>query len=201
MNAMKFEIGDAIDAALCKTLAHEMLLCNESFQRFNFLASMNILGSRTKIVKINTHDAYASFLLHLYEFYQGCFQRDRRTTQVNNTDKLFDAEVEKLLQNRRDAITKGYAPDGENPISYYQVDVPKNFGEMFRKIRNRTAHSLVKRSTPGGDITLLNFYQNYHKFIYLLYVSGKSHWTAKNIELTDWGAIEDFDLFVSRPSN
>ncbi|KAA3649276.1 MAG: hypothetical protein DWQ11_19885 [Proteobacteria bacterium] len=196
---MKFDIGDETDQALTTTLIHELVLCKDSFERFAALAKMNIMGRRDKAIKIKCHDAYASFLHHLYEFYVGCIKRDlRNTDNLHNDilDKIFNREVTKLLKNRVDAIQGGYAPSWENHISVYQVEVPTEFGAQFRRIRNRTAHASIKRSVPGNELPLGQFYEKYHGFVYLLYYSAQWLWTVKDIEAHDWKSIEDFDLAV-----
>lgn len=196
---MKFEIGDETDQALTTTLVHELFLCKDSFERFAALAKMNIMGRRDKATKIKCHDAYASFLHHLYEFYVGCIKRDFRSTETVQSrvlDQIFNREVTKLLRNRVDAIKGGYAPSWENHISVYQVEVPTEFGTQFRKIRNRTAHASTKRSSPGDELPLGQFYEKYHGFVYLLYYSVQWLWTVKDIEAQDWKSIEEFDLAV-----
>lgn len=196
---MKFEIGDTTDQALTTTLAHELVLCNDCFERFASLAKANIMGRRDKTIKIKCHDAYASFLHHLYEFYVGCIKRDRRN--IGNIpsivlDRVINNEAKKLLKNRVEAIKGGYAPDWENHISVYQVEVPDEFSTQFRNIRNRTAHASTKRSAPENDLSLKKFYENYHRFVYLLYYSAQCSWTINDIEAYDWKAIEEFDLAV-----
>ncbi|SRR6266496_624646 len=194
---MKFEIGDEIDRALTTTLVHELVLCKESFERFSHFARMNIMGRRDKSTKIRCHDAYASFLHHLYEFYVGCLKRDQLSTKdikSETLDKIFNNEVKKLLTNRIDAIERGQAPPWENQISVYKVEVPTEFGTQFRKIRNRTAHASTKRSVPGADLSLAKFYEKYHLFVYLLYYSGQLLWTVEDIEAHDWKAIDEFDI-------
>ncbi|MHB1117778.1 hypothetical protein [Sideroxydans sp.] len=164
---------------------------------------MNIMGSRDKATKIKCHDAYASFLHHLYEFYSGCIKRDFRSTETvrySVLDQMFNHEVTKLLKNRVDAIKGGYAPSWENHISVYQVEVPTEFGTQFRKIRNRTAHASTKRSSPDDELPLGQFYEKYHNFVYLLYYSAQRLWTVKDIEAQDWKSIEEFDLAV-RPQS
>lgn len=197
---MKFECGDETDQALTTTLVHEFVLCQESFERFARNAKVNIMGQRDKIIKIKCHDAYASFLHHLYEFCVGCMKRDLKDTKDmgwENLDKMFNSEARRLLRNRIDAIENGYAPSWENHISVYQVEVDEEFGAQFRKIRNRTAHVSTKRSMPGNDLPLAVFYQKYHRFVYLLYYSARGFWSVQDIESHDWKAIEDFDLAVN----
>lgn len=196
---MRFAIGDATDRALTTTLVHELLLCKASFERFVFFAKLNIAGRREKTVKISCHDAYASFLHHLFEFYVGCVKRDVRDTtdiKAETIDKVINNEARKALQNRVDAIRTGRAPAWENHISTYQVDVPLEFGTQFRRIRNRTAHASTRRSDPGSDLPLAKFYEQYHLFAYLLYGSAQWLWSVKDVESFDWKAIEQFDLAI-----
>lgn len=194
---MKFEIGDDADRALTTTLVHELALCKECFDRFVYFASKNIHGNETKSIKISAYNAYSSFLHHLYEFYVGCIKRDRRNTSDIKSDELdtiFNKEVEKLLRNKRHAIEHGYAPEWENHISVYQVEVPTDFGPQFRRIRNRTAHADLRRAVPVNQLSLGDFYRLYHRFVYLLYAQPHWLWSVKDIEAFDWKAIEDFNL-------
>lgn len=195
---MKFEIGDATDNALTTTIAHEFVLCKDSFERFAHYASLNIMGRRDKLTKIRSHDAYASFLHHLYELYVGCIKRDMHDLKDIDhrlLDRMFNSEVRKLLNKRIHAIENGYAPSWENHISVYQVEVPEEFGTQFRRIRNRTAHVSIKRAKPKSEMSLADFYERYHKFVYLLYYAAQ-WWSTKDIEAQDWKAIEEFDLSV-----
>lgn len=195
---MKFEIGDATDSALTTTIAHEFILCKDSFERFAHYSGLNIMGRRDKLTKIRSHDAYTSFLHHLYEFYVGCFKRDMHNLKdldYRLLDRIFNAEVRKQLSNRIHAIENGYAPSWENHISFYQIDVPEDFGTQFRRIRNRTAHVSIKRARPNAEMSTAAFYERYHKFVYLLYYAAQ-WWSTKDIEARDWKSIEEFDLSV-----
>jgi hypothetical protein len=199
---MKFKMGDETDRALTTTLVHELVLCNDSFERFAKLARLNIAGRRDKLTKIRCHDAYATFLHHLYEFYAGRIARDCSDTNVPSAilDRTFNGEIEKALRRRVDAIERGTAPSWENQIAVYLVNVPEEFGTQFRKIRNRTAHASHRRSVPGAELSLFEFYEKYHLFIYLLYVDGKWLWSVDDVESRDWKAIEEFDLAISSPN-
>lgn len=198
---MKFTIHDDTDKALTTTLVHELALCKESFDRFTYFAGKNIYGDDSKKIKIQSYNAYVSFLHHLYEFYIGCIKREFRDTasiKSEVSDDVLNKEVEKLLRNKRNAIENGYAPKWENHISVYQVDVPKEFASSFRQIRNRTAHADIKRAAPEGQLTVGKFYERYHQFIYILYESPHWIWTAPDVETFDWQAIEEFSLAVHK---
>lgn len=196
---MKFEIGDSVDQALTITLVHELALCKESFDRFTYFAGINILGDESKRIKIQSYNSYANFLHHLYEFYIGCIKRELRDTsspKSDVSDKIINSEVEKLLRNKRHAIENGYAPEWENHISAYQVEVPKEFSRDFRRIRNRTAHADLRRALPENDLTMGEFYRRYHGFVYILYAQPHWLWTVEDVEEFDWKAIEEFELAV-----
>jgi hypothetical protein len=155
-----------------------------------------------KASKVLAHNAYASFVHHLYEFYVGIIKKNRcdlGNVPPEDMDAILLSEVEKLLRNRRRAIEQGYAPTWENHISVYQVEVPMEFGGHFRSVRNRTAHADVRRASPRAvDISLAEFYTRYHLFIYLLYQSAQFTWTIDDFEKHDWQSIEDFDLAIKR---
>jgi hypothetical protein len=196
---MKFNIGDNIDNTLATVLLHEFNLCKDSFEQFSYFAGLNILGEQDKITKIRCHDAYSRFLNHLYEFYVGCIKRDQnnfKRLDYQLLDKIFNVEVRKLLLNKIHAIENGYAPSWESHISVYQVEVPEDFGEQFRSIRNRTAHVSIKRANP--DLSLADFYNQYHSFVCLLYNAAQWLWITEDIEKHEWKAIEEFGhLFQS----
>lgn len=198
-DGVKFKTGDDTDQALCITLAHEFLLCEESFERFIYFSRMNILGKRDKFTIIRSHDAYSKFLSHLYEFNVGCIKRERCDTSTidhKDLDNLLNAEVTRILGQKVHSIRNGYAPPWENQISYYEVTVPDDFGEQFRRIRNRSSHTIIKRVNPGSDLSLVEFNRKYHVFAHLLFKSAQWSWTVEDIEKENWMSIEDFDLFV-----
>ena len=106
---MKFEKGDATDRALVTAIAHEFILCKDSFERFTQYAGLNIMGKRDKLTKIRSHDAYASFLHHLYEFYVGCIKRDLhdlKDIDYRRLDRIFNAEAKKAAQQQNSCHRK-----------------------------------------------------------------------------------------------
>ena len=58
-----------------------------------------------------TYNAYALFLQHLYEYFQGCIKRDIRDTSNvphETIDALINNEVEKILRIWRQEIDNGF---------------------------------------------------------------------------------------------
>lgn len=196
---MKFEIGDDTDKKLVNVLFHEYVMCEKAFDKFVHFAGSNIMGNTDSNVKLNSYNAYSEFLSKLYEFYVGCFKRKNRDTKNiahDTLDALFTSEAEKLMRNRRIAIEKGYAPEWDNHISYYEEAVPTDFGKDFRDVRNNTSHTDYRRA-GGNRIGLMDFYKKHHKFVYLLYYSALFAWSEKNHHTHKIDHVEAFDFSVA----
>lgn len=193
---MKFEHGDSTDNALVQTLVHEMMLCQEAFSEFVNCAAQVLLDSNSKIKKLKTHSAYSMFIHHLYEFYVGCFKRDRRSTNNidhSTLDSLFDSEGRKQLRNRRILVENGILDDKAN-LSLYQQPLLPGFGANFRNIRNRTAHASISRVVPPSGSDLNTFFKNYHFVIILMFFSAQFSWNLRDPERHDWGPLAEFDF-------
>lgn len=187
--------------ALTAVLAHELLLCKSSFDRFTALASLNTLGRRDKLTKILCHDAYSRFLQHLHAFYEGMVElRVSKTKSQHGSyvDAMLKLEVEKLMRGRAGAVRMRVAPKWDNSASYYEVPVPDEFPGDWRKIRNRTAHVKQERAHRGNGIRLVDFYEKYHRFVMVLFSQAQFSWGIKDIDAFDWMDIEAFDLSASR---
>jgi hypothetical protein len=156
-----------------------------------------ILGGNTdRKISIAGYNAYSDFVAHLYEFYLGCIKRDGRfprNVSGKAVDAILNAEVKKLLKIRRDRIIRGDAPSYENHISSYEVEVPEEFGSLFRSVRNIRSHAIAKRS----EFDLADFYLKYHRFIYLLFEEPQWLWNIEQVPEHDWLAIEKFAKAIS----
>ena len=186
---MKFNLGDEIDLALTTSMQHEMLLCQEAFHAFVH----HVTGTSSPVEQLRRYNSYTRFLHHLYEFYVACFKRDANDTanlKHTTVEKLLNAEVRKLLRNRREAIRGGYAPAWENHISVYEVAAPETFASRFRMIRNSTAHVDYRRAL--NEVS--RFYAECHLFAMLLYNSGVAYWSVQDVAAVNWKAIGEFPL-------
>jgi hypothetical protein len=195
---MNFLISDSTDKHLTNAIAHEYLKCKDCFDLFVFNESLRITN-QTKQIRLRSYNLYSEFLLHLYEFYYGCFKRDKRSTSDiphTNLDQLFNFEAQKAINITTERILNGRALGWENDLSYYQVIVPEDFGMHFRWIRNRHSHVDHKRSS-GEEISLSEFYRKYHKFIYQLFSFASWIWEIEDIEKHDFQSIEDFETAIS----
>lgn len=183
-------------------LAHEYRRCDQAFLDFLEHATNQLGLGWSKENALSTYDSYARFLHHLYEFYVGCFKRNKGNLEkIRHTelDDLFQTEAEKLMGLRRWRIERGHADTSENHISYYEDSVPENFATDFRQTRNRIAHTDLRRSGANGALTLPDFFEKYHKFILILYEEPYGLWHVK-ADSYDWGEIERFGKIVNNKS-
>ncbi len=195
---------------LLKTvLSHEFSRCNKSFSLFaNLMATLPKQDTKTR--RVDCYNAYVDFVSHLYEFYKGLIIRDPKFNQMGiykdypsfkgikkkNEHKMFDIifneEVEKLIRNRKLRIKRGINDNlAGNRIDYYDCKVPESFGEHFRFIRNRTSHTDFKRASGQHDISLKDFFLNYHKFILILHDECRWLWQVDD-NTFDWKDIDNF---------
>ena len=197
---------------LLKTvLSHEFSRCTNSFNLFaNLMATLP--KQDTKKRRVDCYNAYVDFVSHLYEFYKGLIVRDAKFKQTGvykdypsfkgltkndehkKFDIIFNEEVEKLIRHRKQSIKRGNSDNlAGNRIDYYDFKVPQVFGEHFRFIRNRTSHTDYKRASGQHDISLKDFFLNYHKFILILYDACRGGWQVDENTFD----LKDIDNFAS----
>jgi hypothetical protein len=193
---MKFQIGDAIDTKLCVALKHEFLRCDDAFNDFASSAKIIIAQGENWRIAYKTYNAYARFIHHLYEFMIGAVARDRQDTKQLKSDlanRYIASHTQRILTNRREAILNGTAPTWENQINYYPERIPSTFATDFRRFRNITSgHVTYERS----DLSLTNFYDQSHKYLYMLYYDAKSWWGRQGNEFPDLKEITAFSVLV-----
>lgn len=207
---MKFTPGDQVDSAHCTALKHEFLRCEDAFKEFEHFATQMIMKAQTdhqagrtpppgenRFVAFRTYNAYARFIHHLYEFMVGALARESGTTgQIGYEDAehyiMFHAN--RILTNKRAAILNGTAPSWENHISAYPEHPPAEFASEFRKYRNKASgHVKYERST----LSLSEFYDQYHKYMYMLYWNCLGHWGSHvDAEFPDLKEITDFSVLI-----
>ncbi len=172
-----------------------MQRCRAAFARFEYFGGRDVMGDRSTNNSRQNHDAYAEFLRTLYEFYVGSFQRDRqslRAIEGDELDLLFTQLTERYLARRRDLIRRGYASDSENDISHYEVPVPREFAQQFRRIRNANSHVSIHRIESDRDWSLGDFYDRCHRFVMVLYQDAWS-WGHAN-RPTELGNVDSFTV-------
>jgi hypothetical protein len=208
---MKFAPGDETDSAHCIVLKHEFLRCEDAFKEFERYATAMILraqadhnakrkprGGENRLTAFRTYNAYARFIHHLYEFMTGALAREAGTTaQIDHAliERYITGHANRVLSSKREAILNGTAPAWENHISAYPETIPEEFGREFRKFRNKlTGHVKHERST----MSLSEFYDRYHKFLYMLYWNCLGHWGShRDSEFPDLKEITDFSVLIA----
>jgi hypothetical protein len=105
---MKFQVGDAIDTALCVALKHEFLRCDDAFREFASAATAMITQGENRRIAYTAYNAYARFVHHLYEFMLSAIARGR-----HNTEKLDPDRAERYIASHTQRIfdeqTGGYS--------------------------------------------------------------------------------------------
>ena len=194
---MKLERQSELNRKFLQTMQHEFALCEQAFDEFFILAGSNIMGDGDYSLIQRLYSAYSRFVVHLYEFYVACFKRDQGSMKRIDPEVLdmrLTAEVEKLMRNMCSLIENGRAPDWVNDISYYKEPVPQDFGEKFRSVRNNAAHVDPRRAGGGNRISLKEFLDNYHKFLFFLFDSARSLWSPKRDKIHPVDHVAEFDL-------
>ena len=193
---MKFGVGDTTDIALCIALKHEFLRCQDSFNEFSLAAVTMINHGEDRRTAYKAYNAYARFTHHLYEFMIGAATRDRHNTEKLGwelAERYISAHTQRLLTRRRTAILDGTAPRWENHISYYPEKIPPTFATEFRRVRNiASGHVAAKRS----NLSMTKFYDQNHKYLYLLYHDAKNWWGRQSAQFPDLQEVTAFSVLL-----
>jgi hypothetical protein len=209
---MKFTLGSETDTAHCIALKHEFLRCEDAFKDFEKFATAMIMAAQnqentktpadanqTRWIAFKMYDSYARFVHHLYEFLLGAFIRERLDTaqvRAEEADPWIQANAQRVLTGRRNAILNGTAPSWENRISAFPENVPSEFAREFRGIRNKAlGHVTHERARKS----LTEFYDKYHKFLYMSYWNCLGFWGAhRNDVFPDLQEITDFSVLMTK---
>jgi hypothetical protein len=209
---MKFKLGDDVDSAHSMALKHEFLRCEDAFKDFEKYGQAMITKAQvaeqtnslpivheTRWVAFKTYNAYARFIHHVYEFMVGACARESGTTDINSetAERYIMGHANRILMGRRQAILNGTAPKWENHISAFPALVPSEFAGEFRKFRNKvSAHVHHERS----QMSLFNFYDKYHKFLYMVYWSCLGFWGShRHAEFPHLKEKTDFSVLIMEP--
>lgn len=208
---MKFKPGDALDSAHCTALKHEFLRCEDAFKDFETYGTIMIMKAQAeaegkpsssqaekRLIAYKTYNAYSRFIHHLYEFMLGAVARENGDTaklEAAVADCYIAGHAQRILTGRRQAILNGTAPAWENHISYYPEKVPADFAQKFRQVRNKSSgHVTHERS----NISLSRFYEEYHKYVHMLYWNCLGHWGLRNTEFPDLKEITKFSVLIKK---
>lgn len=197
---MSFRIGDETDRQLCNSIMHEFSRCEIAFMQFLDLQGEYILQNvGTNEHSLMTYNSYALFIQHLYEFFVGCKRRDlKKLGHLDHEiiDSYLNSEVDRILCNWVFMIDKNIAPTWSNCRDYYVDTCPVNFGRDFRQVRNSVAHTDPRRIKSNRRILLSEFFTQYHKYVMLLYYSGRDWWSIRSIDDIDLGDVTNFNRAI-----
>ncbi len=193
---MKFQNGDATDVALCVALKHEFLRCDDAFNDFAASATAMITQGENRRIAYKTYNAYARFIHHLYEFMMGAVARDRLDTKQLTSDwkdRYIASYTQRILTKRREAILDGTAPSWENHISAFPETIPATFPAEFRRFRNMVSgHVKYERA----NLNLSVFYDQYHKYLHMLYRDVRDWWGRLDEDFPDLQEITAFSVLI-----
>jgi len=180
------------------TLAHEFWRCSREFNAFIHSATKLILGA-SKEERLEAFTAYGNFVHLFYSFYEGIIKyqnldliADLKPREVGpKISALIVEEVKKMITNQQTVYASHPNLDNRELQHLVASEVPDKFGDDFRRMRNRFAHSSPTRVSEK-ELTLLEFYHRYHKYLLLMYRNVEFSWRVKSIEGYDWAEIDNF---------
>lgn len=197
---MKFASGDSTDVAHCIVLKHEALRMQEAFEDFAKLATQSIMAGENRALAFTMYNAYARFVLHLYEFMVGALVRDEHDTGVASgrnayilVERYIAGHTQRILSNRRESVINRTAPSWENDLSAFPEKIPADFAADFRRCRNR---ALGHVDYERAELNLSEFYDRYHSFLHMLYRNVLGSWGRMGNEFPDLKEITDFTVAI-----
>jgi hypothetical protein len=163
------------------------------------------MQGRTRELSYRTYNAYTNFIHHLYEFIMGCLARDVGDTNITNKKgderiRVIEGYImhhaQRVMNQYRDAIRNGTAPSWVNDINYYDVHVPTDFAKDFREYRNKAVGHVAHER--ASKLSLSEFYQKYHKFLYYIYRDSIHWWGKRGEEFPDLKEITEFSVTINK---
>jgi hypothetical protein len=172
--------------------------CEDAFNEFWASATIMITQGENRRIAYKTSTAYARFVQHLYEFMLGAIKRDHWETGLSQkmADILIASHAQRVVTNKRNNILNGTAPAWENDISYYPEKIPKDFAKKFGQVRNKLS---VHVTHERPSLNLTDFYDKYHKYLWLLYQESKNGiFRSLGDEFPDLDEITAFSVLVKK---
>lgn len=190
---MKFTAGDDTDRALCATIGHEYLRCDDALHEFARLREQMMATGDDRRLSYAAYNAYARFIHHLYEFNIACAQRDFHDTSFqpknDEADRLIASHADRAIRVRRQAYNQHAF--GARPFEPFPVLI--EFAKAFRTARNTTnGHAKHQRYT----LNLSDFFTRYHRFLLDMHNAARHMWLQQGDQFPDWGEITAFSVVV-----
>jgi hypothetical protein len=190
---MKFVTGDATDRALCATISHEYLRCDDALHEFARLRQEMITNGEDRRLSYAAYNAYARFIHHLYEFNMACAQRELTDTSFqpknDEADRLIASHADRAIRTMRRGFN--LAAFGARPFEPLPVLI--EFAKAFRIARNTSnGHAKHQRYT----LSLSDFFTCHHQFLLALHNNARHMWLQQGDQFPDWGEVTAFSVVV-----
>jgi hypothetical protein len=181
---------------LTLALHHEFIRCQDAFDKFVALGQLSIQSPEDRKTAYQLYNSYSQFVHHLYEFYKGILElnkRLRKPSETKSIDFVLDRELEKIVRNRRAALEGGYAPTWENGIECYPLADMTGFGKRFREVRDMSFGHVSENRVATS---LSAFFEDHHRDLMMLFEAAQFSWSLKPGEFPDLGEITAFQTRV-----
>lgn len=192
----------------CMAIRHEFMRCRDAYELFNKVGFNLVSQGHTNQKGYMAYNAYADFILHLYELQLALFSYAHKVPDISNalqskarkekkrvcdyTDLMITEEVRRLAQRAIDDADSSEHPLIDHDRALFESILPPdpNFAEAFRKVRNKIAgHVSYERIQ---EVNLTNFYHRYHFYLYVLYLGISEAWEHRLDKTPEFGEVTDF---------
>lgn len=176
-----------MDRRLCSALKHQFLRCREAYGDF-IVASQKIRqGDEGRAISYRAYNAYARFLLHLYDLFMAWEQRGR-----NNTSPIPLEQVDTVIASfARTALE--CVPASFNSGLVASVESSNKFAEAFRKARHT---ALRQVGHERAELKLSTFYRDHHKYLLSVFTGSIGMCGHIGEEFPDLGEVTAFAFIV-----
>lgn len=190
---MTARLDDETDRALCATISHEYLRCDDALHEFARLREAMMTVGEDRRLSYATYNAYARFIHHLYEFNMACAQRELQNTSFqskgDDADRLIASHADRAIRVRRQA----YNQRAFNERPFEPLPVLIEFAKAFRIARNTSnGHAKHQRYT----LSLSDLFKRYHRFLLDMHNAARHMWMQQGDQFPDWGEITAFSVVV-----
>lgn len=170
------------DRELTQVIIHEFHLSEMALNHFLRVVEAIKVHGETYQLQLEAYKFYSDFVCHLYEHFMAAFEREVGLHDLHwtRTDKMLEMYAQQHFTNTADMIEAGIGPEWANDLGYYQVEIPEGFGKKMRDIRNNHNHGSYRRGGDRGRISLNEFREGYHKYVFGLFQLA-SWWSTQRL--------------------
>ncbi|HCE1741689.1 hypothetical protein CGH72_05835 [Vibrio parahaemolyticus] len=192
---MKFTTEDNVGKKLTDTLGQELFSASDNYQTFMH-CSLLLRTHNERFLEVRTYLAYSNMLRSLYEYYIGIFKfRDGETRKLSSD--VLDQRMNQVAQN----LLNFYRPVESLLNPHFPKEVPSEFGQEFRTIRNRISHADHRRMQSldeRTEISLAEFYIKYHFIITKMITHPQFSWDGEKYAGYEWAPVHEFSEMLRK---